>query len=61
MFLVWFNAETILLSLWQEPEVAHLASIYLRWVSLGLPGMYVLLPFCVILLKFALCFDSLCV
>lgn len=38
MFLVWFNAETILLSLRQEPEVAHLASTYLRWVSLGLPA-----------------------
>ena len=39
MFLIWWNAETILLFLRQEPEVAHLASTYLRWVSLGLPGM----------------------
>jgi Na+-driven multidrug efflux pump len=39
MFLVWFNAEPILLFLDQEPEVAHLAAIYLRWLALGLPGM----------------------
>ncbi|EDR01957.1 multidrug/Oligosaccharidyl-lipid/Polysaccharide flippase, partial [Laccaria bicolor S238N-H82] len=38
MFLIWWNAETILLFLRQEPEVAHLASTYLRWVSLGLPA-----------------------
>lgn len=38
MFAVWFNAEVILLSLNQEPEVARLASLYLRWVSFGLPG-----------------------
>ena len=39
MFLIWLNAESILLFLNQEPEVAHLAAIYLRWASLGLPGM----------------------
>ncbi|KAF4616349.1 hypothetical protein D9613_008614 [Agrocybe pediades] len=38
MFLIWFNAESLLLFLKQDPEVAHLASIYLRWVSLGLPA-----------------------
>ncbi|KAF8880035.1 hypothetical protein BD779DRAFT_1612809 [Infundibulicybe gibba] len=38
MFLVWFNAESILLFLKQEPEVAHLAAVYLRWVSIGLPA-----------------------
>jgi len=38
MHLIWFNAEAILLFLKQDPEVAHLAAIYLRWVSLGLPG-----------------------
>lgn len=38
MFLIWFNAEALLLFLKQDPEVAHLAAIYLRWVSLGLPG-----------------------
>ena len=39
MFLIWFNAESILIFLNQEPEVAHLAAIYLRWASLGLPGI----------------------
>lgn len=38
MYIVWFNAEAILLALKQEPEVAHLASLYLRWVSIGLPA-----------------------
>ncbi|KAJ3567383.1 hypothetical protein NP233_g6401 [Leucocoprinus birnbaumii] len=35
---VWFNAEPILLALKQDPEVARLASLYLRWSSLGLPA-----------------------
>ena len=35
---IWFNAEPILLALNQEPEVARLAGIYLRWASLGLPA-----------------------
>ncbi|KAF8135002.1 mate-domain-containing protein [Boletus edulis] len=35
---IWFNAESILLALNQEPEVARLAAIYLRWASLGLPA-----------------------
>ncbi|EEB91809.1 hypothetical protein MPER_09775, partial [Moniliophthora perniciosa FA553] len=38
MLFIWFNAEAILLSLKQEPEIAHLASVYLRWMSLGLPA-----------------------
>ncbi|KAG1752072.1 MATE efflux family protein [Suillus lakei] len=38
MFAVWFNAEPILLLLRQEPEVARLAGIYLKWASLGLPA-----------------------
>ena len=38
-FMIWFNAESILILLNQEPEVAHLAAVYLRWASLGLPGM----------------------
>ncbi|KAF8656526.1 hypothetical protein AX16_002490 [Volvariella volvacea WC 439] len=38
MFLIWFNAEAILLALKQDPDVAHLAAVYLRWVSLGLPA-----------------------
>ncbi|KAF9525724.1 MATE efflux family protein [Crepidotus variabilis] len=37
-FFIWFNAKSILLFLKQEPEVANLAAIYLRWVSLGLPA-----------------------
>ncbi|KAF8135004.1 MATE efflux family protein [Boletus edulis] len=35
---IWLNAEPILLALNQEPEVARLAAIYLRWASLGLPA-----------------------
>ncbi|KZT39453.1 MATE efflux family protein [Sistotremastrum suecicum HHB10207 ss-3] len=35
---IWFNSENILLLLKQEPEVAHLASVYLKWVSIGLPA-----------------------
>ena len=35
---VWFNAEHILLFLKQDPEVAHKASVYLRALSVGLPG-----------------------
>ncbi|KDR72491.1 hypothetical protein GALMADRAFT_252589 [Galerina marginata CBS 339.88] len=38
MFFIWFNAESILLFLKQDPEVASLAAVYLRWVSLGLPA-----------------------
>ncbi|KAH0833269.1 MATE efflux family protein [Lanmaoa asiatica] len=35
---IWLRAEPILLALNQEPEVARLAAIYLRWASLGLPA-----------------------
>jgi len=35
---IWFNVEAILLLLKQEPEVARLAGLYLRWVVLGLPA-----------------------
>lgn len=38
IFTIWFNAEPILLLLRQEPEVARLAGIYLKWASLGLPA-----------------------
>ncbi|KAM6496630.1 MatE domain containing protein, partial [Amanita muscaria] len=38
MYLLWFNAEQILIFLKQDPAVAHLAAVYLRWVSLGLPA-----------------------
>jgi Na+-driven multidrug efflux pump len=39
MYCIWSSAEAILLFLKQDPEVAHLAAVYLRWVSFGLPGM----------------------
>ncbi|THU97469.1 MATE efflux family protein [Dendrothele bispora CBS 962.96] len=38
IFVLWMNAEFVLLKLKQEPEVAHLAAIYLRWMCLGLPA-----------------------
>ncbi|KAL0060333.1 ethionine resistance protein [Marasmius tenuissimus] len=38
MLSIWFNAEPILLALKQDPEVAHLAGLYLKWMSLGLPA-----------------------
>ncbi|CAE6397622.1 unnamed protein product [Rhizoctonia solani] len=36
--LLWLNAEPILLILKQEPKVAHMAGLYLRWFTLSLPG-----------------------
>lgn len=38
IYVIWFNSEAILLLLGQEAEVAHLASVYLKWVSMGLPA-----------------------
>lgn len=38
IFTIWFNAESILLFLKQDPEVAHKAALYLRSLSFGLPG-----------------------
>lgn len=38
VLMIWFNAESILLLLRQDPEVAHLAGVYLKWASLGLPA-----------------------
>jgi len=38
MYLIWFNAEELLIFLKQDPDVAHLAAVYLRWISIGLPG-----------------------
>ncbi|KDQ60317.1 hypothetical protein JAAARDRAFT_56234 [Jaapia argillacea MUCL 33604] len=38
IYVVWFNSEAILLLLKQEPEVAHLASVYLKYISIGLPA-----------------------
>jgi len=35
---VWIWSEPILLALKQDPEVAHYAAIYLRWLLLGLPA-----------------------
>ncbi|KAG6919086.1 hypothetical protein DXG01_009339 [Tephrocybe rancida] len=40
IYLIWLNAESIFISLNQDPEVAHLASEYLRWLSLCLPGLF---------------------
>ncbi|KAG6380107.1 MATE efflux family protein [Boletus reticuloceps] len=38
IYMVWFNAEGLLLALRQDPEVARYASIYLKWASLSLPA-----------------------
>ncbi|KAG6329298.1 hypothetical protein ID866_9792 [Astraeus odoratus] len=38
ILVIWFNAEPILLLLKQEPEVAHLAGVYLKCASWGLPA-----------------------
>ena len=35
---VWIWSEPILLTLRQDPEVAHYAATYLRWLLLGLPA-----------------------
>ncbi|KAI5475354.1 hypothetical protein MNV49_001585 [Pseudohyphozyma bogoriensis] len=37
-FIIFWNAEWLLLKLGQEPEVARLAGLYLKVVSFGLPG-----------------------
>ncbi|PPQ95399.1 hypothetical protein CVT26_008245 [Gymnopilus dilepis] len=42
MFLIWFNAEKILIFFKQDQQVAQLAGIYLRWVSIGLPGLFMI-------------------
>jgi multidrug resistance protein, MATE family len=36
--MIWLHAESILLALKQDPEVAHLAADYLKWAVLGLPA-----------------------
>ncbi len=38
MYMIWFNAEGFLLGLRQEPEVAARAALYLRALSIGIPG-----------------------
>ena len=35
---MWIWSESILLALNQDPEVAHYAAIYLKWLLLGLPA-----------------------
>ncbi|CAE6504877.1 unnamed protein product [Rhizoctonia solani] len=38
---IWLNAESILLRLGQEENIARLAGLYLGWFSLSLPGLIV--------------------
>ncbi|KAI0252928.1 mate-domain-containing protein [Lactifluus subvellereus] len=38
ILFLWFNAESILLFLHQQPDVAHLAALYLKYASIGLPA-----------------------
>ncbi|KAG1762822.1 MATE efflux family protein [Suillus occidentalis] len=38
VFMIWFNVESILLLLRQDPEVSRLAAVYLKWSSFGLPA-----------------------
>ena len=35
---LWFNAERLLLALRQDPEVARLAALYLKFLSIELPA-----------------------
>ncbi|KAI0764771.1 hypothetical protein C8Q74DRAFT_1205416, partial [Fomes fomentarius] len=35
---IWWSSENILLFLKQDPKVARLACVYLKWASLGLPA-----------------------
>ncbi|KAJ3887100.1 multidrug/Oligosaccharidyl-lipid/Polysaccharide flippase [Lentinula edodes] len=37
---LWLNGEAVLLKLNQEPEVARLAALYLRYMCIGLPGLF---------------------
>ncbi|OCF54823.1 MATE family multidrug resistance protein [Kwoniella mangroviensis CBS 10435] len=38
MFMIWWNIEGVLVGLGQERDVAQHAAMYLRWLSLGIPG-----------------------
>ncbi|CAE7213050.1 unnamed protein product [Rhizoctonia solani] len=38
IILLWLNAESILLKLRQEPKIAHMAGLYLKWFVLSVPG-----------------------
>jgi MATE family multidrug resistance protein len=61
IIMIWVNAESILLFLRQDPEIARLAGMYLRWFSLGLPayGINAILRYVIGL--FFCCFARLCV
>ncbi|KAG6812438.1 hypothetical protein H0H92_002904 [Tricholoma furcatifolium] len=39
IFAIWLRAETILIWMKQDPEVAKLSALYLRWVSFSLPAL----------------------
>ncbi|WVQ80696.1 hypothetical protein IAT38_002801 [Cryptococcus sp. DSM 104549] len=38
MYLLWWNIAGVLVTLGQEPKVAQRAQLYLRWLSMGIPG-----------------------
>ncbi|KAH9896671.1 MATE efflux family protein [Cubamyces lactineus] len=38
ILMIWFSSESILLFLKQEPEVARLAAVYLKYSAIGLPA-----------------------
>ena len=38
ILVIWFNAEHMFVVLRQDPEVARLACVYLKYASLGLPA-----------------------
>jgi len=38
IYAIWFNGESLLLMLRQDPDVARFAGIYLKWASLSLPA-----------------------
>jgi MATE family multidrug resistance protein len=38
ILVIWFSSEAILLALKQEPEIAHLAALFLKYMAIGLPG-----------------------
>ncbi|KAH0580723.1 hypothetical protein H2248_002210 [Termitomyces sp. 'cryptogamus'] len=39
ILVVWLHMESIMLYLKQDQEIARLVGVYLRWFSLGLPGL----------------------
>ncbi|TFY63208.1 hypothetical protein EVG20_g6409 [Dentipellis fragilis] len=38
IFAIWFNSEALLILLRQDADVAHLAGVYLKYISIGLPA-----------------------